>query len=144
MMLKAADGTCCPVNSVKFIAGAQQQWLAVGDGNGWVHVYAYATKAKVVEFEAHGGHPVSSLAVQQTDSFMLTSSSVALTSTKLWYWGQGWRCTREFDENSGGVSHLTFNPRDDTTFASISMDGDVKVCTSIVRPSILRASCFLS
>lgn len=120
-----ANGECVSVRSAKFMA--REQWFAAGDADGCVHVYAYATQAKVAEFEAHSGHPVSSLVVQPTDSFLLTSSTVTLASTKLWYWGQGWRCTREFDENSSGVSHLTFSPMNNNIFASVSMDGDVKV-----------------
>lgn len=127
---KAADGECVSVRSAKFMA--REQWFAVGDADGWVHVYAYATQAKVVEFEAHSDHhPVSSLVVQPTDSFLLTSSTITHASTKLWYWGQGWKCTREFDENSSRVSHLTFSPMNTNIFASVSMDGGRKGLSSV-------------
>jgi hypothetical protein len=50
---KVHTNDACWVYSAKFIA--REQWFVTGDDNGWVHVYSYTTKDKMMEFEAHHG-----------------------------------------------------------------------------------------
>ena len=45
------------IRSAKFIT--REKWFAIGDGNGWVHVYADPTEEKIKEFKAHRGESVS-------------------------------------------------------------------------------------
>lgn len=114
------------IDSTKFIAG--EQWFAAGDRSGSVHVYAYATKDKVKEFEPHNGNSVDLLAVHSTEPLLLTASSASDKSIKLWDWGQGWTCTRVFDAHSDRLWYLTIGPRGTNTFASASENDGVKVC----------------
>ncbi|CAO2140924.1 unnamed protein product [Urochloa humidicola] len=111
--------------SAKFIAREQCFATGVGDIIGLVRVYSYTTKARVMEFEAHGGEPVSSLAVHSTEPFLLTASYQDKW-IKVWDWAQGWLCTRVFDAHDQGVRSFTFDPRNANTYASASRD-DVKV-----------------
>ncbi|XP_062182925.1 uncharacterized protein LOC133887032 [Phragmites australis] len=112
------------ITSAKFIA--REQWFATVDEDGCVHVYAYTTKDKVKEFEAHKGLRYVVLAVHPTDPFLLTGS-YGDTWVKLWDWSKGWECTRRFDVHSYFVRRLMFDPRDRRTFASVSVDGTLKV-----------------
>lgn len=118
------------VYSVKFIA--QEKWFATGDGHGWVNVYAHTSSvtANVIKkIRAHGGKPVTSLAVHPTYPYLLTSSKYD-NSIELWDWGQGWSCVRTFDGHIAGVGNLTFNRWDIKSFASVGYDNrEAKVCT---------------
>lgn len=107
------------VRSAKFIA--REHWLAIGDDDGWVHIYTYLTTTtdKVKEFEAHRGSTVDSLAVHPTDQFLLTASSID-SSIKLWDWGQDWKRIRTFNVPYEQVDSLTWNLRATNTFSSVS------------------------
>lgn len=111
-------------SSVIFITA--EQWFAMGDWDGWVHICAYDTKLKVKEFEAYSDDRVSSLAVHPTHPFLLTSSGSG-TLIKLWDWEQDWMCTRTFDTEEY-VSHVTWNPTETNIFATILDSYEVKVC----------------
>ena len=114
------------IRSAKFIT--REKWFAIGDGNGWVHVYADPTEEKIKEFKAHRGESVSLLAVHSTYPFLLTSSFTD-TSIKLWNWDQDWACTRTFYMPRAGLFRLMWNPIDDSTaFAGVSYDKSLKVC----------------
>lgn len=125
-------GYGCGISRVQFIA--REQWFAAGDYGGWVHVCAYTTRDKlqvVHKFHAHIDVRITALAVHPTKSLLMTSSSAAFASIKLWDWSQGWVCTQEFDGHSGGVHKLAFNPRETGTFASVSRSSkrtEFKVC----------------
>ncbi|CAL4995413.1 unnamed protein product [Urochloa decumbens] len=116
--------TSC-IYTAKFIA--KNQWFAIGDDNGWVHVYNYTTRNKVEGFEAHDGKPINSLAVHPTYPMLLSSSHFD-SSIKLWDWDHGWVCARTFDGHAGsGVLQLRLNQRDPNTFASVDTDDTAKV-----------------
>ncbi|CAN6381916.1 unnamed protein product [Urochloa humidicola] len=116
---------CRQINATKFIA--REQWFTAGDQDGFVHVYAYTTKDKVKEFKADdGGRTVNLLAIHPTDPLLLTASTFDKL-IKLWDWGQGWICTRVFDNMDDTVWRLMFGPRGTNTFASASFLCDVKV-----------------
>ena len=77
------------ISSIKFITG--EQWFAVGDDIGGVHVYTYtsfgAENDKVKEFKAHDGDgsKVAYLAVYLKHTLLLTASFYD-KSIKLWDW----------------------------------------------------------
>ena len=47
---------------------------------------------------------------------------------KLWDWDKKWTCTQVFEGHSHYVMQIVFNPKDNNTFASASLDRTVKVC----------------
>jgi coatomer subunit beta' len=121
------------IRSAKFIP--REHWIAIGDHDGWVRVYAEPTEEKIKEFEAHRGESVSLLAVHSTYSFLLTSSFTD-TSIKLWDWDQDWMCTQTFNMPNTGLFRLMWNPIDgSTTFAGVSYDKSVKVCIACLFTS---------
>ena len=121
------------VCSVKFIA--QEKWLAVGDGEGYIYVYAYTDTYKlyvVTRFRAYRHKSVDSLAVHPTEPYLLSSSALD-RKIKLWDWSKGWEKIKEFDVKpistyEDGVRSVKFNPRDTNSFACVLYDKTVKVC----------------
>ena len=120
------------VCSVKFIA--QEKWLAVGDGEGYIYVYAYTDTYKlyvVTRFRAYRHKSVDSLAVHPTEPYLLSSSAFD-RKIKLWDWSKGWEKIKEFDVKPStyedGVCSVKFNPRDTNSFACVLYDKTVKVC----------------
>ena len=121
------------VCSVKFIA--QEKWLAVGDGEGYIYVYAYTDTYKlyvVTRFRAYCHKSVDSLAVHPTEPYLLSLSAFD-RKIKLWDWSKGWEKIKEFDVKpistyEDGVRSVKFNPRDTNSFACVLYDKTVKVC----------------
>jgi coatomer subunit beta' len=128
MALQVTKEATYRVYSVKFIA--QEKWFAAGVGYGHVRVYDYTSTTKnnvIKKIRAHGGKPVTSLAVHPTYPYLLTSSQDD-NLIKLWDWGQGWLCTRTFDGHTGGVGRFKFSRRDSNSLASVGYDnGEAKV-----------------
>lgn len=121
----SSNGVYSVIRSAKFIS--QEHRFAIGDGDGWVRIYADSSEDKIKEFEAHRGESVSLLAVHSTYPYLLTSSFTD-TSIKLWDWDQDWTCTRTFEVPSMGLFRLMWNPIDgSTTFAGVFYDKSVKV-----------------
>ncbi|KAM0901066.1 hypothetical protein ACQ4PT_020252 [Festuca glaucescens] len=109
----------------KFIA--REKWLIAGDRSGCIHVYNYEEYEDLVSFDAHDSC-ITTLAVHSTDPFVLSSSDDdADHLIKLWDWDKDWECTREFGGHNCTVTQVTFNPKDSDRFASVSLDGTVKI-----------------
>uniref|UniRef100_A0ACD5ZEI1 Uncharacterized protein n=2 Tax=Avena sativa TaxID=4498 RepID=A0ACD5ZEI1_AVESA len=110
--------------SAKFIA--REQWLAAGDGFGYVHVHTYDAMSmdKVKKFHAHTG-AVTSLAVHPSEPFVLSASSDKLI--KLWDWENKWNRIQIFKGHKDIVEQVVFNPRKSSTFASVSVDRTVLI-----------------
>jgi len=126
----AASHSIC---SVKFIA--RKDWLAVGDGRGYIYIYSCTSTelCEVKKFRAHRHNSVDSLAVHPTESYLL-SSSASGGKIKHWDWNRGWVQIQEFDVKTiypDGVRSLKFNPKDTDTFACVTYDNRVKVCASL-------------
>ena len=47
---------------------------------------------------------------------------------KLWDWEKKWSCSQVFEGHTHYVMQIVFNPKDNNTFASASLDRTVKVC----------------
>lgn len=117
--------------SGKFIA--RQQWFAIGDEEGCVHVYDYSAKHnKVQEFQALCGISVDLLAVHPSNPFLLTASSSTNSEIKLWDWSHRWKCTRTFERQSW-VHSLTWSLQDSDTFISGSGTGVKVIVACSVR-----------
>ena len=46
---------------------------------------------------------------------------------KLWDWEKKWQCSQVFEGHTHYVMQIVFNPKDNNTFASASLDRTVKV-----------------
>ncbi|KAJ1274532.1 hypothetical protein BS78_05G069800 [Paspalum vaginatum] len=128
-MARVIKESTSPVHSVKFIA--QKEWFAAGDGHGCIKVYSCytsnSTNAIKEIVRAHGGKPVTSLAVHPTSPYLLTSSQYD-NAIALWNWAEGWSCVRILDGHTGGVGSLKFNRWGINSFASVGYgDGKAKV-----------------
>lgn len=89
-----------------------------------IRVFNYNTLEKVHSFEAHSDY-VRCIAVHPTQPLILTSSDDMLI--KLWNWEKMWANQRVFEGHSHYVMQIVFNPKDNNTFASASLDRTVKV-----------------
>lgn len=110
------------VRSAKFIA--HENWFVAGADNGFIHVYNYEIKEKMIEFEAHQDF-IRSLAVHPNLPYLLTASDD--NTIKIWDWEKGWLCTQIFEGHSHYVMQVAFNPKDSNNFASASLDGTIMV-----------------
>lgn len=89
-----------------------------------IRVFNYNTLERVHIFEAHSDY-IRSIAVHSTQPFILTSSDDMLI--KLWNWDKNWACTQVFEGHTHYVMQVVFNPKDNNTFASASLDRSIKV-----------------
>ncbi len=46
---------------------------------------------------------------------------------KLWNWEKNWQCEQVFEGHTHYVMQIVFNPKDNNTFASASLDRTIKV-----------------
>ncbi|KAM0905254.1 hypothetical protein ACQ4PT_017526 [Festuca glaucescens] len=76
-------------------------------------------------FKAHDGYHITSLAVEPTHSFVLSTSDDHLI--KLWTWEKGWECIQTFLGHYNKVTQVMFDPRDSDRFVSASLDRTVKI-----------------
>jgi coatomer subunit beta' len=121
-LVKSFEVTELPVRSAKFIS--RKQWIVAGSDDMFIRVYNYNTMDKVKQFEAHTDY-IRCVAVHPTLPYVLSSSDDMLI--KLWDWDKGWTCTQIFEGHSHYVMQVTFNPKDNNTFASASLDRTVKI-----------------
>lgn len=54
---------------------------------------------------------------------------------KLWNWEKQWSCQQVFEGHTHYVMQIVFNPKDNNTFASASLDRTVKVIVELSRLS---------
>uniref|UniRef100_A0A2N9FRT8 Beta'-coat protein n=1 Tax=Fagus sylvatica TaxID=28930 RepID=A0A2N9FRT8_FAGSY len=123
---KSFKVTESPVRSAKFIA--RENWIVAGADDKFIRVYNYNTLEKIKEFEAHKDF-IRCVAVHPTLPYVLTSSDDMVI--KLWDWEKDWTCTQIFEGHSHYVMQVAFNPKDNLTFASASLDGTIKGVNSV-------------
>ncbi|RNA36252.1 coatomer subunit beta [Brachionus plicatilis] len=111
-----------PVRTAKFVA--RKNWIITGSDDMQIRVYNYNTLERVHMFEAHSDY-IRCIAVHPTQSFILSSSDDM--SIKLWDWENKWTCKQVFEGHTHYVMQIVFNPKDNNTFASASLDKTVKV-----------------
>jgi len=56
---------------------------------------------------------------------------------KLWNWEKSWTCQQVFEGHTHYVMQIVFNPKDNNTFASASLDRTVKVSDTVSKTSTL-------
>lgn len=111
-----------PVRTAKFVP--RKNWILTGSDDMQVRVFNYNTLERVHIFEAHSDY-IRSIAVHSTQPFILTSSDDMLI--KLWNWDKNWACAQIFEGHTHYVMQVVFNPKDNNTFASASLDRTIKV-----------------
>lgn len=111
-----------PVRTAKFIA--RKNWIIAGTDDLLVRVYNYHTLEKVTQFEAHTDY-VRAFDIHPTRPYVLSCSDDM--SIRLWDWERGWKCISTFEGHSHYVMGIAFNPKDQNTFASASLDCTIKV-----------------
>ncbi len=66
-------------------------------------------------------------------------------SIKLWNWEKNWQCEQVFEGHTHYVMQIAFNPKDNNTFASASLDRTVKACRHLPYASereMANCGCF--
>lgn len=115
------------VFTVKFISW--QDWIVAGSGNdAYIYVYNSCNTWEIVKkFKAHNSE-LTSLAIHPTEPYLLSASFGQ--KIKLWDWGSGWnnKPKLKFDEHSGSVTQVVFNPENAEDYASASKEVTFKVC----------------
>ncbi|KAM0917714.1 hypothetical protein ACQ4PT_009174 [Festuca glaucescens] len=131
--LRITEGNA--VRSTRFIAW-EEQWIVVGDGDGDIHVHSLVTGCEVKKFQAHRSW-VQSLSVHPSLPLLLSASVDKLI--KLWNWEEDWTCIRTFKGHTQSLEIVMFNPWNDNTFASVSLDCTIKIwdlktqkCTQVI------------
>ncbi len=89
-----------------------------------IRVFNYNTLERVHMFEAHSDY-IRCIAVHPVQSYILTSSDDM--TIKLWDWENKWACKQTFEGHTHYVMQIVFNPKDNNTFASASLDKTIKV-----------------
>ncbi|XP_003746533.1 coatomer subunit beta' [Galendromus occidentalis] len=121
-MFKSFETCGQPVRAAKFVP--RKNWVLAGSDDFLIRVYNYNTLERVHQFEAHSDY-IRSIAVHPTQPFVLTASDDMLI--KLWNWDKAWACQQVFESHTHYVMQVVFNPKDNNTFASASLDYTVKV-----------------
>ncbi|GMH14266.1 hypothetical protein Nepgr_016107 [Nepenthes gracilis] len=120
-LINSIEVTELPVRSAKFIA--QKEWIISGADDKFIRVFNDKTSEKIIEFEAHTDY-IRCVVVHPTLPFVLSASDDH--SVRLWDWANGWSCARTFEGHSHYVMQVAFNPKNQSIFASASLDGTVK------------------
>ncbi|KAK4361935.1 hypothetical protein RND71_017176 [Anisodus tanguticus] len=122
-----------PVRSAKFID--REKSIVAGADDHFIRVYNYTTEEKTKEFKAHDDF-IRSLAVHPTLPYVLSGSDDMVI--KLWDWEKDWACTRVFKGHNHYVMQVAFNPKENETFTSVSLDCTVKMWNLISSDPILQ------
>ncbi|EFN76750.1 coatomer subunit beta' [Harpegnathos saltator] len=121
-LVKTFEVCDLPVRAAKFVP--RKNWVITGSDDMQIRVFNYNTLERVHTFEAHSDY-VRCIAVHPTQPFILTSSDDMWI--KLWNWEKSWICQQVFEGHTHYVMQIVFNPKDNNTFASASLDRTVKV-----------------
>ncbi|XP_041479465.1 coatomer subunit beta'-like isoform X1 [Lytechinus variegatus] len=121
-LVKSFEVCDLPVRAARFVA--RKNWVITGSDDMQVKVFNYNTLERVHMFEAHSDY-IRSIGVHPIQPYILTSSDDMLI--KLWDWDRKWQCTQVFEGHTHYVMQIVFNPKDNNTFASASLDRTVKV-----------------
>ncbi|XP_072047312.1 LOW QUALITY PROTEIN: coatomer subunit beta'-like [Amphiura filiformis] len=121
-LVKSFEVCDLPVRTAAFVP--RKNWVVTGSDDMQIRVFNYNTLERSHMFEAHSDY-IRAIAVHPTQPFILTSSDDMLI--KLWDWEKKWQCSQVFEGHTHYVMQIVFNPKDNNTFASASLDRTVKV-----------------
>ncbi|KAJ3439106.1 coatomer subunit beta'-1 [Anaeramoeba flamelloides] len=121
-VLKTFNVSTKPVRSSKWIE--RKKWIICGSDEGAIRVYNYNTQEKLKQFEAHPDF-IRGLSVNPTLPYVLSCSDDL--TIKLWDWEKGWKLAGVFEGHNSFVMQVAWNPKDQSQFASASLDGEVKI-----------------
>ena len=111
-----------PIRCARFVL--RRQWIVVGCDDMTIKVLNYNTLEKIKSLEGHTDY-IRYISVHPTLPLLLSSSDDM--SIKLWNWEKGWSCVTTFEGHSHYVMMVQWNPKENTTFASASLDRSIKV-----------------
>lgn len=97
--------------------------FVTGGDNRSLNFYSQVKGKQTLEIPDAHDHYIRSLAVHPNEMLLLSSSDDL--SIKLWDISKGCTAIRTFQVHTGIVMDVKWNPRDLTTFASCSLDGNV-------------------
>ncbi|KAK2705189.1 hypothetical protein QYM36_017291 [Artemia franciscana] len=121
-LIKTFEVCSSPVRSGKFIA--RKNWIITGSDDYRIRVFNYNTLERQQVVDAHKDY-VRCLAVHPTLPIVLSGSDDK--KIKMWNWDNSWTCQKVFDGHSHYVMQIVFNPKDNNTFASASLDKTIKI-----------------
>lgn len=121
-LVKSFEVCDVPVRASRFVP--RKNWILTGSDDMQVRVFNYNTLERAHAFEAHSDY-VRCIIVHPTQPYILTSGDDMLI--KLWNWEKQWACQQVFEGHTHYVMQTVFNPKDNNTFASASLDRTVKV-----------------
>ena len=120
--MKAISVCDKPVRTAKFVP--RKNWIVTGSDDNQIRVYDCNTLELLHSFEAHSDY-IRSIVVHPSQPLILSAADDKLI--KLWNWDQNWTCTQVFEGHTHYVMQVAFNPKDNNTFASASLDRTIKV-----------------
>lgn len=121
-LVKSYEVCDLPIRAAKFVA--RKGWIVCGSDDMLIRVYNYNTGELVHKWEAHADY-IRSLAVHPTQPFLLSSSDDM--TVKLWDFESKFALKQTFEGHTHYVMQIAFNPKDNNTFATASLDKTVKV-----------------
>ncbi|CAF1329450.1 unnamed protein product [Rotaria sordida] len=121
-LIKTFEICDVPVRTGKFVV--RKNWIITASDDMFVRVYDYNTLERVHQFEAHSDY-IRSIVVHPTQSCILTCSDDM--TIKLWDWDAQWALKQTFEGHTHYVMQIAINSKDDSNFASASLDHTIKV-----------------
>ncbi|KAK2701677.1 hypothetical protein QYM36_019682 [Artemia franciscana] len=101
-----------------------KNWIITGSDDYRIRFFNYNTLEREHVVDAHKDY-VRCLAVHPTLPIVLSGSDDK--KIKMWNWDNSWTCQKVFDGHSHYVMQIVFNPKDNNTFASASLDKTIKI-----------------
>jgi len=121
-LVKQLEVCNLPVRCAKFVT--RKQWIVTASDDMHLRAFNYNTLEKVHEMEAHSDY-IRYVAVHPNMPYVLSSSDDM--TIKLWDWEKNWACNQVFEGHAHYVMMCQWNPKDNTIFASCSLDRSIKV-----------------
>jgi coatomer subunit beta' len=111
-----------PIRCCKFVL--RRQWIIAGCDDMTVKILNYNTLEKIKSLEGHTDY-LRYIAVHPTMPLVLTSSDDM--TIRMWDWEKNWTCVATYEGHSHYVMMTQWNPKDNSSFASASLDRSIKI-----------------
>ena len=112
-----------PIRCAKFVV--RRQWIIVGCDDMSVKILNYNTLEKIKSIDNAHTDYIRYICVHPTLPLVLSSSDDM--TIKCWDWDKNWQNVAIFDGHSHYVMMVQWNPKDNTSFASASLDRTIKI-----------------